>query len=158
MKRDNILITLGALNTEYSTEEGLRDALTGFASYALDNPDETWSPLADLLLNVTKQDVMGMDRQFVEDLRMARRESRFYSWDSYVAAFNGHGVEEESRYKILVPLKDSSTLHLFSYGEERDTVLMILDTQNGTFSAFYDAQYLRQTIDDSSYTTNLNKG
>lgn len=157
MKRDNILITLGALNTEYSTEEGLRDALTGFASYALDNPDETWSPLADLLLNVTKQDVMGMDRQFVEDLRMARRESCFYSWDSYVAAFNGHGVEEESRYKILVPLKDSSTLHLFSYGEERDTVLMILDTQNGTFSAFYDAQYLRQTIDDSSYTTNLNK-
>ena len=52
--------------TEYAAEAELRDALTDFASYAQDHPDDTWSPLADLLLDVTKQDVMGMDRQFVE--------------------------------------------------------------------------------------------
>lgn len=158
LRRDNILITLGASNTEYSTEEELRDALADFASYALDHPDDTWSPLADLLLNVTKQDVMGMDRQFVELLRTARRGSRFYSWNSYAAACEGHGVEEECRFKIPVLLKDGSTLHLFSYGEEGDSVLMILDTPDGAFSAFYIEQSLRYTIEDSSYTLELNKG
>lgn len=158
LMRDNILITLGASNTEYGTEEELRDALADFTSYALDHPDDTWSPLADLLLNVTKQDVMGMDRQFVELLRTARRGSRFYSWDSYADACEGHGVEEECRFKVLVLMKDGSTLHLFSYGEEGDSVLMILDTLDGAFSAFYIEQSLRHMIEDSSYTLELNKG
>lgn len=158
LQRDNILITLGASNTEYSTEEDLGDALADFASYALDHPDDTWSPLADLLLNVTKQDVMGMDQQFVELLRMAQRGSRFYSWDSYAAACEGHGVEEACHFKVPVLLKNGSTLHLFSYGEEGDSVLMILDTPDGAFSAFYIERSLRHTIEDSSYTIELNKG
>lgn len=57
LQRDNILITLGASNTEYSTEAELRDALADFASYALDHPDDTWSPLADLLQNLTEEDI-----------------------------------------------------------------------------------------------------
>ena len=156
--RDNILVTLGASNTEYAAEEELRDALTDFASYAQDHPDDTWSPLADLLMDVTKQDVMGMDRQFVELLRMAVRSSRFYSWDSYDAACEGHRVGEECDFKIPVLLKDGSTLHLFSYGEENESVLMILDTPDGAFSAFYTERSLRQAIEDSSYTMELNKG
>ena len=39
--RDNILVTLGASNTEYTTEEELRNALTDFAAYAQDHPDDT---------------------------------------------------------------------------------------------------------------------
>ena len=158
LQRDNILVTLGASNTEYAAEAELRDALTDFASYAQDHPDDTWSPLADLLLDVTKQDVMGMDRQFVELLRMAVRSSRFYSWDSYDAACEGHGVEEECDFKIPVLLKNGSTLHLFSYDEENESVLMILDTPDGAFSAFYTERSLRQAIEDSSYTIELNKG
>ena len=158
LQRDNILVTLGASDTEYATEAELRDALTDFASYAQDHPDDTWSPLADLLLDVTKQDVMGMDHQFVELLRMAVRNSRFYSWDSYDAACEGHGVEEECDFKIPVLLKDGSTLHLFSYGEGNESVLMILDTPDGAFSAFYTERSLRQAIEDSSDTTELNKG
>jgi len=156
--RDNILVTLGASNTEYTTEEELRNALTDFAAYAQDHPDDTWSPLADLLLDVTKQDVMGMDHQFVELLRVAVRNSRFYSWDSYDAACEGHGVEEECDFKIPVLLKDGSTLHLFSYGEGNESVLMILDTPDGAFSAFYTERSLRQAIEDSSDTIELNKG
>ena len=34
LQRDNILVTLGASNTEYAAEAELRDALTDFAAYA----------------------------------------------------------------------------------------------------------------------------
>lgn len=81
LRRDNILITLGASNTEYGTEEELRDALADYAAYAIDHPDDTWSPLSNLLMELTEKDILSFDGDksaLVDLLKEAERGSRFY--------------------------------------------------------------------------------
>lgn len=150
LQRDNILITLGASNTEYSTEEELRDALADFASYALDHPDDTWSPLADLLQNLTEEDIAAAgDKSYLMDLlQRAERGSRFYTWDSYEEACEGAGVEEADYNKWIIPLTDGSTLWLLA-SSERPSVLIILEMEDETVSAFYTAHDLKEAIINS---------
>ena len=151
LQRDNILVTLGASNTEYTTEEELRDALTDLAAYAADHPDDTWSPLADLLQNLTEDDMQG-DPAILSDLvpylRTAKRGSRFYTWDSVADAYDGHGVGERPAELLMeLRMRDTSPLHLFA-NLENDSVLMMLDTGDQVFSAFYSAPELCAYIAD----------
>lgn len=151
LQRDNILVTLGAANTEYTTEEELRDALADFAAYAQDHPDDTWSPLADLLQNLTEDDMQGdpaILSDLIPDLRTAKRGSRFYTWDSVADAYDGHGVGERPAELLMeLRMRDTSPLHLFA-NLENDSVLMMLDTGDQVFSAFYSAPELCAYIAD----------
>ncbi|MCI8658378.1 MAG: hypothetical protein HFF72_13265 [Oscillospiraceae bacterium] len=149
--RDNILVTLGASNTEYTTEEELRDALTDFAAYAQDHPDDTWSPLADLLMELTMEDIAGLHmntdelEQLVRYLKEAERGSRFYTWSSFEDACGGHNVWEHPGALLEVPLADESTLYLFA-SAENDNVLIMLENSDDTVTAFYDAPDLKQFV------------
>ncbi len=149
--RDNILVTLGASNTEYTTEEELRNALTDFAAYAQDHPDDTWSPLADLLMELTMEDIAGLHmntdelEQLVRYLKEAERGSRFYTWSSFEDACGGHNVWEHPGALLEVPLADESTLYLFA-SAENDNVLIMLENSDDTVTAFYDAPDLKQFV------------
>ena len=149
--RDNILVTLGASNTEYTTEEELRNALTDFAAYAQDHPDDTWSPLADLLMELTMEDIAGLHmntdelEQLVRYLKEAERGSRFYTWSSFEDACGGHNIWEHPGALLEVPLADESTLYLFA-SAENDNVLIMLENSDDTVTAFYDAPDLKQFV------------
>lgn len=148
LQRDNILVTLGASNTEYTTEEELRDALTDFAAYAADHPDDTWSPLADVLLELTEDDILlfdGNKSTLVDLLKEAERGSRFYTWDSYEDACNGHGVWERPGALLEVSLADGSVFHLFA-SAETSSVLIMMEDPDATVAAFYNAPELNQWI------------
>lgn len=148
LQRDNILVTLGASNTEYTTEEELRDALADFASYAQDHPDDTWSPLADLLLGLTEEDILLFDGDksaLVGLLKSAERGSRFYTWDSKQDAYNGSGAEEADYSILTLSLADGSTLWLLA-SDEKPSVLMILEMEDEAVSAFYTAPELKELI------------
>ncbi len=126
----------------------LLDNLLNYANYAQDHPDDVWSPLADLLMNLTDADITayaGDTSDLVRLLRAAERGSRFYPWDSYDDAYSGHGAGEYDGGQWHVSLADGSTLHLIA-SSKSDNVLMILETSNGTTSAFYTAPELNERI------------
>lgn len=129
----------------------LLDNLLNYANYAQDHPDDVWSPLADLLQNLTEDDMQG-DPAILSDLvpylRTAKRGSRFYTWDSAADAYDGHGVGERPAGLLMeLRMRDTSPLHLFA-NLENDSVLMMLDTGDQVFSAFYSAPELCAYIAD----------
>jgi len=126
----------------------LLDNLLNYGNYAQDHPDDVWSPLADLLSNLTKEDITayaGDISELVRLLRGAERGSRFYPADSYDEAYDGHGAGEYDGGQRHVSLADGSTLHLIA-SRKSDNVLMILETSSGTTSAFYTAPELNEQI------------
>lgn len=78
----------------------------------------------------------------------AERGSRFYTWDSYEEACEGAGVGEADYDRWDIPLTDGSTLWLLASGE-RPGVLVILEMEDETVSAFYTAHDLKEAIINS---------
>lgn len=126
------------------------DNLLSYANYAQDHPDDVWSPLADLLQNLTEQQIQlpsdtgGVTpANLVRMLRDAERGSRFYTRNNFQAG--DPGVEDYKRWDVL--LTDGSCLRLFaSKSSESRNVLMVLETSDGTWSAYYDAPELYEVI------------
>ena len=123
------------------------DNLLSYANYAADHPDDVWSPLADLLQNLTEQRIQALPdaaedmtpAALVRMLRGAERGSRFYSWSSFQAV--DHGADDSEHWEIT--LTGDSRLHLYT-GEQ--SVLMVLETADGAWSAYYDAPELYKAI------------
>ncbi|MDE7219645.1 MAG: hypothetical protein K2O45_08510 [Oscillospiraceae bacterium] len=126
----------------------LLDDLLNYGSYAQDHPDDIWSPLADLLMELTEEDIVmfnGDTSELVRCLQAAERGSRFYTWDSEVDAYRGSGAEEVDYTIWIVSLSDGSALHLFAC-EEKPSVLMIYEAPEEVVSAFYSAPELKEWI------------
>lgn len=129
----------------------LLENLRHYYSYAEDHPDDTWSPLADLLLELTEADIteLTMDdaelTQLVHSLHAAERGSRFYPWRSKADAYVGHGGEDVDYTIWDLPLADDSVLWLLDC-EERPSMLMIYETLEETVSAYYTTPELRALI------------
>ncbi|MBD5154104.1 MAG: hypothetical protein HDT15_03245 [Oscillibacter sp.] len=126
----------------------LLENLQNYGSYAEDHPDDTWSPLEDLLLELTEEDIPmfnGDTTELVRLLRSAERGSRFYTWGSEAAAYIGHGAEEVDYTIWNLPLVNGNTLWLLAC-EERSSVLMIYETPEEAISAFYTAPELKKLI------------
>lgn len=126
----------------------LLENLQNYGSYAGDHPDDTWSPLADLLLDLTEEDIPMFDGDTAELVRLlqsAERGSRFYTWGSETDAYIGSGAEEVDYTIWNLPLANGSTLWLLA-SEERNSVLMIYETPEEAVSAFYDAPELKEWI------------
>lgn len=129
----------------------LLDNLLNYGSYAQDHPDDVWSPLADLLLDLTEKDIAELDMdvsKLVPYLKTAERGSRFYTWDSYAEAFDSHGAEPYSSAQRDIALTDGSTLHLIASSKNSGNVLMILEMPEETVSAFYISPELNRTIQE----------
>lgn len=129
----------------------LLENLRNYGSYAEDHPDDTWSPLADFLLDATEEDVAGLNvtealrTEFIRYLREAKRVSRFYTWKSYDDAYDGHGVGERSSAVCGFTLTDGKMFHLFA-SAENDNVLIMLESSEETVTAFYEAPGLNRFI------------
>lgn len=153
-KEGRLYDSLWWLDDEDSPRDGnltLLENLQNYGNYAQDHPDDTWSPLADLLMDLTEEDILsfGGDKSALVDLlKSAERGSRFYTWDSYEEACEGAGVEEADYKKWIIPLTDGSTLWLLA-SSERPSVLTILEMEDETVSAFYTALDLKETIINS---------
>ena len=151
-KEGRLYDSLWWLDDDRDENLSLLENLENFGTYAQDHPDDTWSPLADVLLNLTADDITGLTadadelEQIVQYLRSAERGSRFYTWDTYNAAYEGH-MGDESTYGLYLALEDGSSLDLRSR-EESDNVLMILEMPGNTevYSAFYVAPELGEYI------------
>ena len=130
----------------------LLDNLLNYANYAQDHPDAVWSPLADLVQNLTEGDIAGdsaADPALIQYLRAAERGSRFYTWDDLASAYDGHGVGERPSEQMQLHTADGSTLHLFA-NLESGSVLMILETSEQVYSAFYSSPELYAYITEQS--------
>lgn len=127
--------------------------LQNYGNYAQDHPDDVWSPLADLLLELTADDIPELKvssaelEQLVQYLRSAERVSRFYTWDNWDEAYSGHNMEDDSIYGLHLSLADGASLDLCT-GEWSDNVLMLLKASGGleVYSAFYHAPELCEYI------------
>lgn len=134
----------------------LLDNLLNYGNYAQDHPDDVWSPLGDLLMNLTEEDIPMFDgdtTKLVGLLRSAERGSRFYPWDSEREAYLGHGAEEVHYTTWNLSLADGNTLWLLA-SEDRPNVLMIYETPEGATSAFYTAPALKEWIISGDFTKN----
>lgn len=126
----------------------LLENLRNYGSYAQDHPDDTWSQLADLLEDLTEDDIPMFDgdtSELIRMLRAAKRTSRFYTWGSEAAAYQGAGADEVDYTIWNLPLADGNTLWLLAC-EERPNVLMIYETVEEAISAFYTAPELKELI------------
>ena len=127
--------------------------LENFAQYAQDHPDGTWSALEDVLQSLTEGDVTGSpdgdNATLVHCLRSGERGSRFYTWDSFEAAYYGHFDREEevSWYKLNLLLADGSMLHVFTKDYTEPPALLILETWDETVSAYYDMPELQEYVE-----------
>lgn len=132
----------------------LLENLVNYGGYAQDHPDDTWSPLADLLSRLTTEDIREFrwdDDELVSCLRSAERGSRFYTWDSPVDAYLGHRDMIVESNILSVNLSDGSELEL--YDLESGRVLMILDAPGEAVSAIYDAPDLFSYMSDIFLST-----
>ncbi|MBD5161787.1 MAG: hypothetical protein HDT14_07220 [Oscillibacter sp.] len=147
-KEGRLYDSLWWLDDKRDDHLSLLENLRNYDSYAEDHPDDTWSPLADLLLELAEEDIPMFDgntAELVRLLRSAERESRFYTWGSETDAYIGAGAGEVDYTIWNLPLVDGGTLWLLA-SEERSSVLMIYETQEETTSAFYTAPELKEWI------------
>ena len=131
-------------------EDGLSllEVLQNYGTYCGDHPDDAWSPLADLLQDLTEADILafnGDQSALVDLLKGAERGSRFYTWESYSAAYDGHGVDDYNTGQWELSMADGSTLYLIA-SSQSDNVLIILEASRETVSAFYSVPELNEWI------------
>lgn len=151
-KEGRLYDSLWWLDDDRDEKLSLLENLKNYGNYAQDHPDDTWSPLADLLMDLTADDIpeLMVDaaelEQLVQYLRSVERESRFYTWDNMDTACREH-LGEESTYGLYIALADGSILHLCTR-EESDNVLMLLEASGSleVYSAFYHAPELCEYI------------
>lgn len=147
-KEGRLYDSLWWLDDDRDEKLSLLENLKNYGNYAQDHPDDTWSPLADLLLGLTAEDILlfdGDQSALVGFLKSAERGSRFYAWDSYEEACEGAGAGEADYSRLEIPLTDGSTLWLLA-SSERPSVLMILEMEDEAVSAFYTAPELKELI------------
>lgn len=127
----------------------LQEALEIYAQQAADHPDDTWSPLADLLMNLEPDQFRGITGCHLSAsglmplLRGASRGSRFYTWSSYWDARNSHVTEEDEALEWCAEFLDGNRLHLITNPQsDSKRVLMILEMPDEAVAAFYDAPEL----------------
>lgn len=139
--RDNILASIGWRGgTAYETDEDLLAALTEFASYAGDHPDDIESPLGILLEDLTPEDIGDISAQgevTAGDLTKllqnisGYRSSRYHTY----ASFEEEEVWTWSMGEWAVPLADGGTLHLIAC--DSGNIELSYETPEGAVSAFY---------------------
>ena len=136
------------LEDDWDENLSLLENLKNYGTYAQDHPDDVWSPLAELLMELEEKDIRMFDgdtSELVRCLKEAERGSRFYTWDSEADAYSGNGAGEADYTILTLSLADGSTLWLYAC-EEKPSVLMILETPDSAVSAFYTAPELRTLI------------
>ena len=148
--RDNILISLQYKgNRDYSTKAELVTALTDYAVYAADHPDDIYAPLGSDLSELEAADIGDISSQTTvtaEELAKLIREaalhrtSRFHEYDTF--------EQEEAwiwtKAEWAVPLTDGGTLHLIACGS--GSVEMAYETEEGVASAYYTSAELYNLI------------
>ena len=150
--RDNILVSLQYKeDRDYSTKEELIAALTDYAVYAADHPDDIYAPLGSDLSELEAADLGDISSQTavtVEELAKLIREAALHR----TSRFHEYGAfkEEESwvwtKAAWAIPLTDGGTLHLIAC--ESGSVEMAYETEDGAASAYYTLQELYDLISE----------